>query len=269
MSGGTGQYFAEYRKELSILTGTVPDIMGTRLMAVMCGADEQTGRHVLGQMAEEVRRLDAMLSRFNPESPVFNLNSCTDSGWQSTEDEIVDILDTCKSYYIKTLGLFDITKGSHAAFETKPGKVNLYGTELDFGGFAKGLFLERAKDMIKASGIPGALVCFGQSSTLAIGSHPCGDGWKVAVNSPYDNRMLSEVELKDSSLSVSGNRPGYDRHLLDPRTGTYYSGRRTTVVVCGSPLDAEVVSTAAIFATDSELETIKHNINHCFINIYE
>lgn len=265
----TGQYIAEYNKEFSILTGSVPDIMGTRLIVLLSGVEEQTGKSALRQMAEEVTRLDSMLSRFNPESAVFKLNACADSGWQSADDEIVVILDTCKNYYQKTLGIFDVTKGSRSAFETKPGYVNLYGAELDFGGFAKGYFLEKASNTIKAAGIPGALVCFGQSSTLAVGSHPCGAGWKVSVCSPYDNKTLDEIVLMDSSLSVSGNRPGYNRHLLDPRTGTYYSGKKTAVVVSGSPLDAEILSTAAMLASESELDTIRHNMDNSNISIYE
>lgn len=259
----------EYQEEFSVLSGIVPDVMGTRLLILLHGSGEQTERSVFGRMADEARRLGAMLNRFDPDSDVYRLNVNTDSGWQSVNDDLVDILRICKEYHARTIGLFDVTKGSRAAYETRPGGVNLYGTEIDLGGFAKGFFLERSACMIKEAGIPGALVCFGQSSTLAVGSHPCGDGWKVAVSSPFGNIPLTEVELKDSSLSVSGNRPGYDEHLFDPHTGRCYRGRKAAVVVSDSPLDAEVLSTAAIIASDSELDMIRRGFADATVNIYE
>ena len=60
--------------------------------------------------------------------------------------------------------------------------------------------------------------------------------------------MLDVFALRGQSLSVSGNRPGYTGHIVDPRTGERLTGRLLAAVVSGDPLEAEVLSTAAFVA---------------------
>ena len=83
--------------------------------------------------------------------------------------------------------------------------------------------------------------------------HPC---WKVGVTNPYGPGAVDEWDLVDTSLSTSGNTPGYDGHIVNPATGERVSGRRMVSVRCPDPLDAEVLSTALMLATPSDEKSL-------------
>lgn len=125
---------------------------------------------------------------------------------------------------------------------------------LDFGGAAKGLALDRAREALKASGaITGALVTAG-STTVTLGSKPDGKAWRVGVEDPRDATAVRVIaEWKgDGALSTSGDYQQYFErdgvwyhHILDPKTGTPARGTRSlTVVGRFSGLDSDILSTA-------------------------
>ena len=125
---------------------------------------------------------------------------------------------------------------------------------LDFGGAAKGLALDRARDALNAKGaVTGALVTAG-STTVTLGSKPDGEPWRVGVEDPRDAtvvRMTAEW-TGNGALSTSGDYQHYFEHngvwyhhILDPKTGTPARGTRSlTVVGRFSGLDSDILSTA-------------------------
>lgn len=121
---------------------------------------------------------------------------------------------------------------------------------LDFGGASKGLALDRAA--ARFAGAP-ALLTSG-SSTLAIGSKPDGEPWRVGVEDPRDvGRVLAVVSAEGTlSVSTSGDyQTFFERdgvryhHIIDPRTGAPARGLRSLTVFGRMPaLDADILSTA-------------------------
>jgi thiamine biosynthesis lipoprotein len=121
---------------------------------------------------------------------------------------------------------------------------------LDFGGASKGLALDRAAVALRD--FP-ALITAG-SSTLAFGSKPDGQPWRVGIEDPREVGRVLAVVSSESTLSVSTSgdyqvyfeRDGVRyHHILDPATGLPARGLRSlTVFGQMSGLDADILSTA-------------------------
>jgi thiamine biosynthesis lipoprotein len=102
---------------------------------------------------------------------------------------------------------------------------------LDFGGYLKGVALDRAAALLKADGIDHALINIG-GNVMALGSRDgAGTPWRIGIQHPRPQLVggapLATLELRDGeAIGTSGDYHRYfeigDRrfcHLLDPRTG--------------------------------------------------
>ncbi len=96
---------------------------------------------------------------------------------------------------------------------------------LDFGGYLKGVALDRAAELLHQQGIHNALINIG-GNLLALGDKQ-GRKWKVGIQHPRQSGPLALVELEDGeAIGTSGDYQRYFEldgqrfiHLLDPRTG--------------------------------------------------
>jgi thiamine biosynthesis lipoprotein len=62
--------------------------------------------------------------------------------------------------------------------------------------------------------------------------------------------------LRDATLSTSGNTPSYSGHIVNPLTGEPIEQRMMAAVVAKDALEAEVMSTAMMVATDEQMQRI-------------
>ncbi|MEO1766563.1 FAD:protein FMN transferase [Thiobacter aerophilum] len=114
--------------------------------------------------------------------------------------------------------------------------------QLDFGGYAKGLALDRAAAQLKAAGIRNALINIG-GNILALGR--AGDRpWHVGIQHPRRAGVLAELDLQDGeAIGTSGDYQRYFEaegrrycHIIDPRTGWPVQGvQAVTVLVPPGP----------------------------------
>jgi thiamine biosynthesis lipoprotein len=96
---------------------------------------------------------------------------------------------------------------------------------LDFGGYLKGVALDRAADILRAQGANNALINIG-GNVLALGTKN-GERWRVGIQHPRQPGPLATLELNDGeAIGTSGDYQRYfeldDKrycHLLDPRSG--------------------------------------------------
>ena len=234
----------EYIEEGQLFHGYIPRVMGTRLEVLIVGMPKEKMVRLWEKLSGKALALEAMLNRFDPDSEVSVLNHSDNPLELEMSEDLSEMVHLADEYYDKTNGLFDIVDGE--------GK-------LDFGGFAKGYFLKKCEDMLRSKEVTCAFVDFGSSSILGIGRHPYGDSWKVGVVDPYTRMQVREISLNDSSMSTSGNAPSYSGHIRDPRTGEACQGRKLVTVLSDNPLDAEVLSTVLMIATDEEREIIMTN----------
>jgi len=96
---------------------------------------------------------------------------------------------------------------------------------LDFGGYLKGVALDRAAAILRAQGINNALINIG-GNIMALGSKE-GKKWRVGIQHPRQSGPLATVTLSDGeAIGTSGDYQRFFEvdgkryaHLLDPRTG--------------------------------------------------
>ncbi|MDO8787334.1 MAG: FAD:protein FMN transferase [Sulfuritalea sp.] len=102
---------------------------------------------------------------------------------------------------------------------------------LDFGGYLKGVALDRAAALLKQEGVANALINIG-GNVMALGSRDgLGTPWRVGIQHPRPQDVggapLATLELKDGeAIGTSGDYHRYFElagrrycHLLDPRSG--------------------------------------------------
>lgn len=239
----------EYDESEQMLAGSMPRTMGTRLEALLCGAARDEALGAWEKMCLRADELSACLDRFSPMSDVSRFNSGT---LASPSGDLLALMNCAGEWKELTGGLFDAS----------------YGGTLDFGGIAKGWFLEETKTILTLCGISCAYVNFGSSSILTIGEHPSGGPWKISLPHPAEGREMDLFSLHDCSLSISGNTPRYHGHIINPRTSQPVLGHIMTSVQGPSPLSCEVLSTTAMVASPEEREELRAKFPDYIIKFY-
>lgn len=99
---------------------------------------------------------------------------------------------------------------------------------LDFGGYLKGVALDRAAAILRRHGVEHALINIG-GNVMALGNKEAkadGAPWRVGIQHPRQPGILATVALRDGeAIGTSGDYQRYFEldgrrycHLLDPRT---------------------------------------------------
>ncbi|HMW16666.1 MAG TPA: FAD:protein FMN transferase [Accumulibacter sp.] len=97
------------------------------------------------------------------------------------------------------------------------------GVAIDFGGYLKGVALDRASELLRAQGVRNALINIG-GNVMALGTRQ-GEPWRVGIQHPRQTGALATIELADGeAIGTSGDYQRYLDvagkrycHLLDPR----------------------------------------------------
>lgn len=257
---------SNFYEESMMFHGAANNVMGTRFDILIIGQDTITSHEIWNETIAELQRLDRIFNRFDNTSETYKVNSEAPLAAINVSCEMWEVLQNCQMYHARTSGLFDITlnnfsnvllnESDHSvAFAEK-------NTSLDFGGYAKGYALVKLQEMITQKGVNDCLIDFGNSSIMGIGCHPYGDAWKVSIENPYENdTILEEITLKNSALSVSGNSPSYTGHIFRPDTGVSVEDHKLVSIVAENSLDAEVLSTVWMMATEDEKASIAEKFN--------
>lgn len=95
---------------------------------------------------------------------------------------------------------------------------------LDLSGILKGYALERLRSLLPSFGITDALANLGNSSILSLGNNP------------------SDIP-SGHCLTTSGNESAARRHIRNPLTGEFITGRRTISVTTSDAIEGEILST--------------------------
>lgn len=119
---------------------------------------------------------------------------------------------------------------------------------LDFGGYLKGVALDRAAASLQRDGVGNALINIG-GNVLALGSRDAaGTPWRIGIQHPRPQGVggapLATLELKDGeAIGTSGDYHRYFEmagrrysHLLDPRSGfPADASQAVTVLIAPGP----------------------------------
>lgn len=257
-TGGT------YYEESNMFHGSMKGIMGTKFDILIINQNRSKSQELWGDIVFELRRLDQLFNRFDTTSETSKINKEAALTPVQVNSEIWSVLKNCQMYHIRTLGLFDITLDNFSKVVLNENNHTVSFSKkdisLDFGGYAKGYTLLKIKDIIHQAEVKDCFADFGNSSILGIGHHPYGDTWKVNFENPYNHSIvLDEISLKDMALSVSGNTPSYTGHIVRPDAREPVNGRKAISVMTENPLEAEVLSTVFMIASEAEKKQISEN----------
>lgn len=122
---------------------------------------------------------------------------------------------------------------------------------LDFGGYLKGVALDRAAAILRSQGINNALINIG-GNVMALGSKE-GKKWRVGIQHPRQPGPLATIALEDGeAIGTSGDYQRFFEvggkryaHLLDPRTGYPVDHTQAVTVLIPAGPKAGTLSDAA------------------------
>ncbi len=126
--------------------------------------------------------------------------------------------------------------------------------QLDLGGYAKGVALDRALDKLAAQGLNNAIVNLG--GNLAVSGDKAGRPWHIGVRHPQGQGVLAALEVSGRSAVVtSGSYERYREfggqrypHIIDPRTGQPAQHVASVTVIHRDAALADVAATALVVA---------------------
>ena len=233
-------------------------VFGTRVEVLVVGEDPALGRKAITSVLQEFDRLHRAYHAWQ-ESELTALNLAIFEGRpQQVSDELADLLRESQEIakegqYLFDPGIGQLVKlwgfhsdefkavlppetdlkqliGAHPSFKDLSLTGNTVTSRnkavaLDFGGYLKGVALDRAANILRQQGIHNALINIG-GNVMALGSKE-GRPWRVGIQHPRQSGPLATLELADGeAIGTSGDYQRFfeldDKrypHLLDPRTG--------------------------------------------------
>lgn len=256
-------------------------VFGTRVEVLIWGVPEARAHTAMGDVLRDFDRLHRAYHAWQP-SELTALNDAIAAGRpHEVSEELADLIRTAQALSAQGDHLFDPGIGRIVALwgfhgdEFKPAlpdagalaalvaarpsiaRLRLDGRRvasadshvaLDFGGYLKGVALDRAAGILKARGIENALVNIG-GNVLALGRK--GDQpWRVGIRHPRTEAAggapLATLELKDGeAIGTSGDYQRFFEldgrrysHLIDPRTGAPATGTQAVTVLIPPGPDA-------------------------------
>ncbi len=246
-------------------------VFGTRVEVLVYGAPEAQAREGVNGVLREFDRLHHAYHAWQP-SELTRLNEAIARGEKDipVSAELAGMLLESKEISQKSDELFDPALGKLVALwgfhsdEFKPvlpdavklaalvaekprmSDLTIDGDKvtsrnravaLDFGGYAKGLALDRAAGILKEKGLTNALINIG-GNVMALGGKG-KDSWRVGIQNPRAPTPLAVLELRDGeAVGTSGDYQRYFEiegkrycHILDPRTGMPSAGAEGVTVL--------------------------------------
>lgn len=260
MSGDSVTYYESEK----MFHGNIPLIMGTKLDMLVIGKSKYDATTLWQNAVDRLKEIERIADRFSPDSEVAVINRAEPLSRVWVSPELHRMIDLCADYKVRTLGIFDVTLGRtpFPSFDSDDALIiPNNGCYLDFGGFAKGYGLSVVTEILKSSGVTTAYIDFGNSSIMALGTHPYGDCWSVSIPDPFTSKEIRQMHLHDAALSISGNTPVYNTHIVNPIIGRWESGNKISAIVAPDALDAEVLSTTWMIADETQRRNIIENFD--------
>lgn len=249
-------------------------VFGTRVEVQVWGTPEAQAHAAIGAVLREFDRLHRAYHAWQP-SELTALNDAIAAGQtHEVSVELAELLRNAQVLSAQGEHLFDPGIGRLIALwgfhsdEFKPAvpdsaalaklvaakpsiaKLSLDGRRLasadfsvalDFGGYLKGVALDRAAAIMKAHGIANALINIG-GNVMALGSKD-EVPWRVGIQHPRAAQAggapLATLELRDGeAIGTSGDYQRFFEidgrrysHLIDPRTGLSASGTQALTIL--------------------------------------
>ena len=254
--------------------------MGTEIEVLLEAEPRAEAARAFGRVEPEFGRLEALLSRFRPDSELARLNA---AGALEVGDELLEVVDLALDARERTGGRFDPTvhdalvaagydrtfaelDGSAGAGSAPAGgdvrivgrRIELEpGIRLDLGGIAKGWAVDRTVAALAPYGP--CLVNAG--GDLAVHGRPAVGHWAVGLETPSGPLTLG---LTEGALATTGRdrrrwqAGGEERHhVIDPAIGRPSATDLLTVTVAGRTAVEAEVRAKALFLAGAEAAALE------------
>ena len=233
-------------------------VFGTRVEVIVVSAEAEQGRQAIAAVLREFDRLHRAYHAWQP-SELMDLNQAIAAGRPHTvTPELAAFIEEAQALAAQGEHLFDPGIGEliklwgfqsdefatklppedelqawrkqHPSIADLSVRDNIVSSHnghvaLDFGGYLKGVALDRAAAILRSQGVNNALINIG-GNVMALGSKE-GRPWRVGIQHPRQPGPLATVALHDGeAIGTSGDYQRYFEldgqrypHLLDPRSG--------------------------------------------------
>jgi len=241
---------------------------------------------VIDEVFSEMKRLDDLLSKFNPQSEIFRLNqkkrlvvseetfeviekaiefnSLTDGAFDITIGELIDLwkqaIDKKALPDEKSIRIALVKSGTDKIRLNKDKRevILLNGVTIDLGGIAKGFIVDKAIKLVKTRGVDSCMINAG-GDIYCLGKRNKRD-WRVGVLDPRnDAHILKRINLEDNTVATSGDYQQFFEiegkrysHIIDPRSGYPVDNHVISVTVLADDATTADALSTAVFVLGKE-----------------
>ena len=258
-------------------------LMGSPFEFTVVTQNEEIGYINLEEAIAEVKRIERLISSWDPESETSEINRNAGSKPVKVSFELYKLIERSIQISEITDGAFDITvaamegvwkfDGSMSMFPTpeqisravsKVGykKIILNSTEntvflkekgmkIGFGAIGKGYAADQVKELLVSKQVPAGMInASGDISTW--GTKASGEKWLIGVDHPRSNgKIFTWIPLIESSVSITGNLDRYITfngkkypHYIDPKSGYPTTGINKVTIFAKSAELCDTLATA-------------------------
>lgn len=274
-------------------------VMGTVAEIAVPTRNEPWAQSAMDAAFQELRRVEAAMSRFLYDSDVGRLNA-TPGVWVPVSSDTGHVLRAAQRWAERSDGRFDPCLGRAVELwdvttrRVPPEERQTSGfadahlwtaldvesdgggaratlasprAGVDLGGIAKGHAVDAAAEALRSFGVTDGLVNVG-GDLVALGGDAKGDPWIVGVRSPdHPDGIATRLEVTDEAVATSGDYVRYFHHggrryhhLLDPASGRPHRTRtRSLTVRAQRCIDADAAATALFGVAASRHEGVLHD----------
>ncbi len=257
-------------------------LMSTIVEITAVGTEEES-RQAMMLAFEEIRRIDGLMSVYNPDSEVSRVNEAAGEFAVRVSADTLEVVSESLRIARLTNGAMDITvaplmelwgfgNGENrvppddelqeklllvdyrkvlADADSSTVRLDLPGMRIDVGGIAKGYAVDSAIRVMKEAGIRNALISAG-GDIYAMGAPPGKESWKIGIRHPRARAdLLGILELKDRAVATSGDYENFFEvdgkrycHIMDPGTGRPVQGIMSVTILADTAAEADALATA-------------------------
>ncbi len=258
-------------------------LMGNHFEISVVADDEDWAINKINEGVVEIKRIEKLLTTFSDDSQTNQINAHAGIEPVKVSREVFDLIERSIRISTVTQGAFDISYGSVDKslwnFDTTMKKLpsrevakqavklinykNIVldrdkstvflkekGMRIGFGGIGKGYAAEKAKEIMKASGVENGIVnASGDLTTW--GFQPDGKPWTIGIADPnLAQHIFSYLSVTNLSIATSGNYEKFVMiggkkysHTINPKTGLPISGIKSVTIISTNAEIADAMAT--------------------------
>lgn len=287
-----------YNIQAQVLVERDTILMGSPFRIVVRDFSKELAENHINKAIAEIVRIENLISEWQPHTQVSEVNKNAGIKPVKVDLELINLTKTAIYFSEKTNGAFDISvismdkiwkfDGSITQLPTpqqieyskrnvgfrniiideKEGTIFLAkkGMKIGFGSIGKGYAADRARAVLKSSGVQAAMVDASGDMSF-FGEPKAGKPWRIGINNPYSKSGLAGIlKFRNASVATSGDYEKYAfidgvryGHIINPYTGMPSRGTISVSVIGGNAMTANGLSTSLmVLGVEEGLKLMKH-----------